>query len=85
MNENAYVQAVPQPEKKKSGGNMAWIICLILGAVLFSAGLILYKVSDDKYYETKDGRDITTLSDEEWKELFESLEWVKAIVVYIDL
>ena len=38
-----------------------------------------------KYYETKDGRDITTLSDEEWKELFESLEWIKAIVVYIEL
>lgn len=37
-----------------------------------------------KYYETKDGRDITTLSDSEWKELYDSLKWVKAIVVYID-
>ena len=36
-----------------------------------------------KYSETKDGRDIYDLSDEEWKALYESLEWVKAIVVYI--
>ncbi len=36
-----------------------------------------------RYSETKDGRDIYDLSDEEWKELFNSLEWVKAIVVYI--
>ena len=36
-----------------------------------------------KYSETKDGRDIYDLSDEEWKELFNSLDWVKAIVVYI--
>lgn len=76
MNENAYVQAVPQPEKKKSGGNMAWIICLILGAVLFSAGLIIYKVSDNKYYETKDynesfsAENVTKLDiDTEWADL----------------
>ena len=37
-----------------------------------------------KYSQTKDGRDIYDLSDEEWKELYESLDWVKAIVVYID-
>ena len=36
-----------------------------------------------KYSETKDGRDIYDLSDKEWKELFNSLDWVKAIVVYI--
>ena len=36
-----------------------------------------------KYYETKDGRDILSLSDDEWKELYDSLDWVKAIVVYI--
>ncbi len=36
------------------------------------------------YYETKDGRDITTLSEEEWKALFESLDWIKAIVVFIE-
>ena len=29
--------------------------------------------------------DIYELSDEEWKELYESLDWVKAIVVYINV
>lgn len=37
-----------------------------------------------EYGETKDGRDIWDLSDEEWNELFASLHWVKAIVVYIE-
>ena len=38
-----------------------------------------------EYGETKDGRDIwTDLSDEEFNDLFASLPWVKAIVVYID-
>ena len=38
-----------------------------------------------KYGETKDGKDIwDDLSDEEWDELFVSLPWVKAIVVYIE-
>ena len=36
-----------------------------------------------KYSETKDGRDIYDLSDEEWDKIFNSLEWIKAIVVYI--
>lgn len=37
------------------------------------------------YSKTADGRDIYDLSDEEWTTLYNSLEWVKAIVVYIDL
>lgn len=37
-----------------------------------------------KYGKTKDGKDIwNDLSDEEWDELFASLPWIKAIVVYI--
>lgn len=38
-----------------------------------------------KFGETKDGRDIwDDLSDEEWKDLFESLPWIKAIIVHIE-
>ena len=37
-----------------------------------------------EYGETKDGKDIWDLSDKEWNELFASLPWVKAIVVYIE-
>lgn len=37
-----------------------------------------------EYYKTKDGRDIIDdLTDEEWKELYESIPWKKAIIVYI--
>lgn len=36
-----------------------------------------------KYYCTPDGRDITDISDEEWGELYKSIQWKKAIVVYI--
>ena len=36
-----------------------------------------------KFGDTKDGRDVYDLSDEEWTELFNSLEWEKVIVVYI--
>ena len=36
-----------------------------------------------KYSETKDGRDIHDLSDDEWDALYESLSWVECIVVYI--
>ena len=42
MNENGYAQAAPQPEKKHSGVSSAAIICLILGAIIFFTGLILY-------------------------------------------
>lgn len=37
------------------------------------------------YYQTPDGREILDLSDEEWTKLYNSLEWVKAIVVYIEV
>ena len=37
------------------------------------------------YYQTPDGREILDLSDEEWTALYNSLEWIKAIVVYIDV
>ena len=32
----------------------------------------------------KDGNDIYDLSDEEWDKLYQSIPWVKAIVVYIN-
>ena len=35
------------------------------------------------YSETKDGRDIFDLSDEEWDALYKSIPWTKCIVVYI--
>lgn len=38
-----------------------------------------------KYSHDSQGRDIYDLSDEEWHNLFESLPWIKAIVVYITL
>ena len=44
---------------------------------------VLCDMVDCRYSETKDGRDIYDLSDEEWTELFNSLEWEKVIVVYI--
>lgn len=37
-----------------------------------------------KYGETKDGKDIWDLSEKEQDELFASLPWAKAIVVYIE-
>jgi len=46
---------------------------------------VLCDMVDCKYSETKDGRDIYDLSDEEWIELFNSLDWIKAIAVYIDV
>jgi hypothetical protein len=68
MNENGYAQTVPQPVKKSSGGNAAWIICLILGAILFLTGLILYYNTDNSKYldlkdynETFDASDVTKL------------------------
>ncbi len=36
-----------------------------------------------KYGEDPKGRDIYDLSDEEWDELYKSVPWIKAIVVYI--
>ena len=44
---------------------------------------VLADMEGCKYYCTKDGRDITDLSDEEWSELYASIPWIKAIVVYI--
>lgn len=44
---------------------------------------VLVDMEGCKYSHTKDGRDVYDLSDDEWKELYESLPWIKAIVVYI--
>ena len=44
---------------------------------------VLADMEGCKYYCTKDGRDITDLSDEEWNELYASIPWIKAVVVYI--
>ena len=34
---------------------------------------------------TLDGKDIYDLSDDEWKELYQDIPWIKCIVVYIDM
>ena len=36
-----------------------------------------------KQYCTPDGRDITEISDAEWDELYKSIPWTDAIIVYI--
>ena len=36
-----------------------------------------------RYYCDPNGNDITELSDKEWDELYQSVPWTKAIVVYI--
>lgn len=36
-----------------------------------------------EYYQTPDGRDICDLTDEEWNDLYQSIQWQKCIVVYI--
>jgi len=38
-----------------------------------------------KYYKTPDGRDILELNDDEWKELYNSQDWKRAIIVHISL
>jgi len=45
---------------------------------------VLRDMAGCKYGETKDGKDIWDLSEKEQDELFASLPWVKAIVVYIE-
>lgn len=46
---------------------------------------VLVDMVECMYGKTEDGLDIwDDLSDEDWKELFNSLPWVKAIVVYIE-
>ena len=44
---------------------------------------VLTDMSGCKYSMTKDGRDVYDLSDDEWNELYNSIEWKRAIVVYI--
>jgi hypothetical protein len=64
MNENVYAQTAPQPEKKHSGVSSAAIICLILGAIIFFTGLILYYNTDtDKYLKLKDYNETFNASD----------------------
>jgi len=46
---------------------------------------VLCDMPDCNYYETKDGQYIPDLSDEEMKEMYDSLPWIKAIIVYITL
>lgn len=46
---------------------------------------VLEDMAGCKYGQTKEGKDIwDDLSDEEWKNLFESLPWIKAIIVFIE-
>ena len=44
---------------------------------------VLTDLAGCKYSHDFDGNDIYELSDEEWKNLFESLPWEKAIFIYI--
>jgi len=44
---------------------------------------VLADMAGCKYYSTKEGKDITELSDKEWDELYASIPWIKCIVVYI--
>ena len=47
------------------------------------------KRSSNRIFDTPkkilQGRDITDLTDEEWDQLYASIPWMKAIVVYITL
>ena len=44
---------------------------------------VLYDMDGCRYGYDKDGRDLDTLSDEEWDNLYKSLPWIRCIVVYI--
>lgn len=44
---------------------------------------VLYDLEGCRYGYDKIGRDLDTLSDDEWDKLYESVPWVKCIVVYI--
>ena len=44
---------------------------------------VLGDLADCDYCHAPDGRDIYDLSDEEWAELYKSIPWAKAIIVYI--
>lgn len=44
---------------------------------------VLTDIAGCKYNCTADGRDIYELSISEWEELYKSLPWEKAIIVYI--
>lgn len=44
---------------------------------------VLNDLEGCRYSHDKDGRDIYELTDEEWNELYQSVPWIKAIVVYI--
>ena len=44
---------------------------------------VLYDLEGCQYGYDRDGRDLYALSGEEWNKLYESIPWVKCIVVYI--
>ena len=44
---------------------------------------VLADMVGSNYYCSPDGRDIGELSEEEWNVLYQSIPWIKAIVVYI--
>ena len=45
---------------------------------------VLSDMAGCQYYRTKDGMEITCLSDEEWNDLYASIPWTPCIVVNID-
>lgn len=50
-----YPQAPQAPQKKKSGGGLAWLVMVVVGIILLVIGVILYNAHDrDKYFKTKE-------------------------------
>ena len=50
-----YPQAPQAPQKKSSGGGIAWLVFVVVGIILLVLGVILYNVRDrDKYFKLKD-------------------------------
>lgn len=44
---------------------------------------VLSDMLDCRYGYNREGKDIYTLSDSEWEDIYNSLPWQKAIIVYI--
>lgn len=93
MNENispqTEPQSAPQPAKKKSGGNTTWIVCLILGAILFITGFIIFKANESDYYNTADYSN--SFSAENVKDIDLDIKWADLTIsqseddnIYID-
>ncbi|SHM93164.1 DUF4097 family beta strand repeat-containing protein [Ruminococcus flavefaciens] len=55
MNYGMNGQYTQAPQKKSSGGGLAWLVFLVVGIILLVLGVLLYNGRDkDKYFKTKD-------------------------------